>query len=55
MTLAIGIVFWVLVIIAIALWAMNRPPQPWPWPSLLMFACIVLLGVATFGGLHFVR
>lgn len=55
MILALGVIFWVLIIVTIILWIMQRPPQPWPWPNVLLFICIVLLGVEVFGGLHFVR
>jgi hypothetical protein len=55
MTLAIGVLFWVLILVALILWLSGRPPQPWPWPGLILFVCTILLGIAVFGGLHLVR
>lgn len=55
MTLALGIVFWILVIVTAVLWLINRPQPPWPWPNMLLFILIILLGISEFGGLHLVR
>lgn len=54
MTLALGILFWIIAIVLAALWIAQRP-SVWPWPSVLLFVLIVILGIAQFGGLHLVR
>lgn len=55
MTLALGILFWLLIIVAFVLWLIERPQTPPFWSSWLLFVLIIILGVAVFGPLHFVR
>jgi hypothetical protein len=55
MTIAINILFWVFVIAAVWAVAYYWRAAPWPIVSMLLLACVILLGIATFGGLHLVR
>jgi len=52
LVLTLGVIFWILAIGFVVLWVIQR----WTgWPNALLFAMIVVLGIATFGGLHIGR
>jgi len=56
MTLALGILFWILCIAIVILYMADRtaPKPPGPF-ALLLFAAVIVLGIGVFGGLHIVR
>jgi len=55
MAVTIGILFWVLVLVLVIWGGVYWRTVSWPVYVPLLLACIILLGIATFGGLHLVR
>lgn len=53
MTLALGVLFWVLALVVIVLAIMQRTYTSVIW--VLVFIMILALGIAEFGALHFVK
>lgn len=55
MNLTLSIIFWLLIIVALIIWLIERPSATPPWSAWLLFVLIIILGVAVFGPLHIVR
>lgn len=50
MSIGLGILFWVIVIVAAIAWFTRASyPHFFGWA---MIACVIILGIAEFGGLH---
>jgi len=50
MSIGLGFLFWVIVIVSAVLWGL-RDRYAWGYGWALI-ACVIILGVAEFGGLH---
>ena len=52
-SLTLGVIFWILAIGFVVLWIVQR----WVpgWDRILLFGMCLVLGIATFGGLHIGR
>lgn len=50
MSIGLGFLFWIIVIVSAVLWGL-RDRYAWGYGWALI-ACVIILGVAEFGGLH---